>query len=353
MRALLLLALLLAGPAAADHDRLPLAPLPRLPLDPAVTVSGLSSGAFFAHQFHVAFSGTVAGAGIVAGGPYACPEQAPFWLSLNPMRRVVMALAVCSHKERAAFGFWTLWLPRAPDPDHSADAIRDEERRGAIDDPKNLAGARVWLFAGGLDEEVPRATVEAVRATYAQAGVPAGNIALEVDESANHGLPVAGAPLACGVAEPPFLVDCGFDAAGRLLAHLLPDGFDPAPRAPDPARFRRFDQRPFGAGAGLDDGGFLYLPQACETGPCRLHVVFHGCRQAAERLHLTFVTGSGHARFAEANRLVLLFPQVARSADNPLACWDWWGYTGADYMRRAGPQMRAVKAMVDALRAPP
>lgn len=37
----------------------------------AISVSGLSSGAYFAVQFHVAFSGTINGAGIVAGGTYA------------------------------------------------------------------------------------------------------------------------------------------------------------------------------------------------------------------------------------------------------------------------------------------
>jgi poly(3-hydroxybutyrate) depolymerase len=40
----------------------------------AHTVSGLSSGAFFASQYHVAFSSEVAGAGIVAGGPYYCAQ---------------------------------------------------------------------------------------------------------------------------------------------------------------------------------------------------------------------------------------------------------------------------------------
>jgi hypothetical protein len=35
-----------------------------------LTVSGLSSGAFFAHQLHVAYSGLFDGAAIVAGGPY-------------------------------------------------------------------------------------------------------------------------------------------------------------------------------------------------------------------------------------------------------------------------------------------
>ena len=33
-----------------------------------ISVSGLSSGAYFAVQFHVSFSKTIMGAGIVAGG---------------------------------------------------------------------------------------------------------------------------------------------------------------------------------------------------------------------------------------------------------------------------------------------
>ena len=51
------------------------ADLPSFNVDLAQTsVSGLSSGAFMAGQFHVAFSETVMGAGIVAGGPYGCAE---------------------------------------------------------------------------------------------------------------------------------------------------------------------------------------------------------------------------------------------------------------------------------------
>jgi len=39
-----------------------------------ISVSGISSGGFMAHQFHVAHSAHVMGAGIVAGGPYYCAE---------------------------------------------------------------------------------------------------------------------------------------------------------------------------------------------------------------------------------------------------------------------------------------
>lgn len=50
-------------------------PLPALNVDLLETsVSGLSSGAYMAGQFHVAYSGTVGGAGVIAGGPYDCAE---------------------------------------------------------------------------------------------------------------------------------------------------------------------------------------------------------------------------------------------------------------------------------------
>ena len=45
----------------------------------------------------------------------------------------------------------------------------------------------------------------------------------------------------------------------------------------------------------------------------------------------------------------MLYPQTTESALNPNRCWDFWGYTGLDYRTRHGPQMRAVKAMVDRL----
>lgn len=43
-----------------------------------VSVSGLSSGAFFAVQMHVAYSGTFMGAGVFAGGPFYCKNR--MWL---------------------------------------------------------------------------------------------------------------------------------------------------------------------------------------------------------------------------------------------------------------------------------
>src|SRR5918993_3738329 len=51
-------------------------PLPALGVDARQTsVSGISSGAYMAGQFHLAFSTTVVGAGVVAGGPWGCASD--------------------------------------------------------------------------------------------------------------------------------------------------------------------------------------------------------------------------------------------------------------------------------------
>merc|ERR1719498_1551259 len=65
-------------------------PLPRLStLNAAdgITVSGISSGAYMAHQIHIAFSKVTHGAGIVAGGPYFCAG--------DPPKSVVTAQTTC------------------------------------------------------------------------------------------------------------------------------------------------------------------------------------------------------------------------------------------------------------------
>lgn len=68
-----------ATPRANRLSPLPL-PAPALGLGLAASrchaVSGLSSGAYMAGQFHVALSGTLAGAAVLASGTYGCSRGA-------------------------------------------------------------------------------------------------------------------------------------------------------------------------------------------------------------------------------------------------------------------------------------
>ncbi|MGF9764134.1 hypothetical protein AAII07_54425 [Microvirga sp. 0TCS3.31] len=105
----LVIAMLLPMDGHASQDQLPDPPpsstsqkVPAFPsLDrTAVTLSGLSSGGFFVHQSHVAFSSLVKGAGIIAGGRFGCVETipdpwSPFWPAFPD--RVSAAVVACTH----------------------------------------------------------------------------------------------------------------------------------------------------------------------------------------------------------------------------------------------------------------
>lgn len=45
----------------------------------------------------------------------------------------------------------------------------------------------------------------------------------------------------------------------------------------------------------------------------------------------------------------MLYPQTKADSlkGNPNGCWDWWGYDDANYSKKSGRQMAALKKMVD------
>lgn len=98
----------------------------------------------------------------------------------------------------------------------------------------------------------------------------------------------------------------------------------------------------------MDDVGHAYVPKACENGtPCKLHVALHGCQQNDDQIQAKFYTHAGYNEWAEANNIIILYPQVQQSSANPHVCWDWWGYTDASYHTKAGKQVAAIKGMID------
>ena len=86
---------------------------------------------------------------------------------------------------------------------------------------------------------------------------------------------------------------------------------------------------------------------------CRVHIVFQGCLQSrtTDGFGDAFIERTGYLRYADTNRIVLLFPQTnANTAPN--ACWDWWGHASSDHLSQSAPQLAAVRAMLDRLAEP-
>ena len=72
-----------------------------------------------------------------------------------------------------------------------------------------------------------------------------------------------------------------------------------------------------------------------------------------DSVHDDFIRDAGYNRWAAANSIVVLYPQIRVTSPNPNGCWDWWGYTGEGYYGQNGKQMRAVKVMVDRILGAP
>ncbi|SOE88622.1 poly(3-hydroxybutyrate) depolymerase [Caballeronia arationis] len=337
-------------------------PLPALGIDVSQTsVSGLSSGGFMAVQLGVAYSSIVKGVGVVAGGPYYCAQDSVA-IAMTRCSCTIQPTSLCAV------------TPTSADVPALVSKTKAFAASHLIDDAANIGAQRVITISGASDTTVPRPVVKQLADYYAALGVPEQN-RTEIDrEKTGHTMPTTNYGVGCSKSESPFIGKCQFDAAKEMLGWI----YGPAPlEAPattqaTQAHFVRFDQtrylpadRPasFAWTTGMDSSGWLYVPAACKTGTrCRLHVALHGCEQGQDYLPLhsppggglfygeTFVRHAGYARWAETNRIVVLFPQaVSIPGLNPNGCWDWWGYTDSHFADNRGVQMRAIRNMIDRL----
>lgn len=323
MRRLLLVLLLVgAGHARAQE-------LPRLNIDPAQSsVSGLSSGAFMAGQFHIAFSGTIQGAGIVAGGPYHCAQG-----------QLATALNRCMD---------TFLGP--PDLAALLAEARTRANAGRIDPLSNLVDDKVYVFAGTADQTVDPVVGAAAAEFYRRADVPAAAVSFVGNVPAGHGFITEDGPVACGATQPPYVNDCDIDQVRDILQHIHGPLNPPATSTNEPTPFSQAAFLPNPTDRGMAATGYVYVPRNCREGAaCRVHIAFHGCRQSVDRVGDAFIEATGYNRWAETNNLVILYPQASDSPGNPNGCWDWWGYTGAQYDTKAGVQLAAVHTMLATL----
>ena len=318
-------AALLCCASIALDDGARAAPLPQLLIDPAqTTVSGISSGGYMAVQLHVAYSATFRkGAGVIAGGPYYCAEGS-----------LVNATGRCM-----AHG--------SPIPVASlVNTTKSWATSGYIDPVANLNASKVYLFSGTQDSAVRPPVMDDLLAYYRNFVLDA-NIVYKNNLPAEHAMVTEDYGSNCSLKAPPYINDCDYDLAGALLQQL----YGPLNARNDGAlggSFIEFEQSAFVSGHGMGTSGWVYVPQPCAAGGgvrCKLHVVLHGCKQNTNDVGQQFVRNTGYNRWADSNQIVVLYPQTGPAAIN--SCWDWWGYDRADYARKSGPQMAAVKAMVD------
>jgi len=293
-----------------------------------ITVSGVSSGGAFAVQFHVAYSSQVNGAGIVAGIPYWCA-----------MDDLAVAETACMSD------------PSLIDVDLLVDGTKYAFSVDSIDDPTNLANSKVYLYSGTLDTVVVPGVVQKLL-TYYSTYISSSNIVTEFTIESNHAMVTNSYGNNCSYLGEPYINNCHYDAAGDILQTIY--GTLKSPVAPVQDNIVTLSQAQFIQGGdpefvSFGPNAYLYIPSGCNDNQagCQLHVAFHGCEQTIAQINTTFVTNTGYNGWAEANNIIILYPQVIASTLNPEGCWDWWGYTGSAYATKLGIQMSSIKNMID------
>jgi poly(3-hydroxybutyrate) depolymerase len=319
------------------------------------SVSGISSGAFMAVQFNVAWSSVMKGVGIVAGGPYYCATASAFGnLITGGVGPIFSATGPCM----------------SGSPGDLAAQYQEAESKAAsgdIDPLSNLAKQKVYLFHGYNDAVVSRPVTDATAKFYNHYLGDSGQSSLFYQEAvgAGHSFVVAlnNQPKldACPDNKLPYIDQCGYDQAGVLLQHIYGKLNPPATGALT-GKLKKFDQDAYTGddipdALSMADQGYVYIPQSCAQGAaCRVHIALHGCKQNAETIGLLFVSYTGYNRWADTNNIIVLYPQTKSSPFlpfNPDACWDWWGYVTLtdDYVTKSGKQIATIKRMLDALTA--
>jgi len=327
----LLLAMAVGGLAGCGSQPAP--PLAAITLDASrVAVAGVSSGAYMATQVHVALNARVHGAVLVAGGPYGCAQG-----------QLETALGPCMTAQ-----------PAPPDAAALVASATQRAADGTIDPLAAFAGDRVLVLHGKDDATVAPSLAPITATVLGELSGNAATVTLDDQRPFGHGWPTRDAGVPCGQPGSPWLLDCDIDAAGDAMTAMFAAGGAPAEAAPiADGTLARFDQRELASdgAVGLADQGFVYTPKACATGSCGALVVFHGCQQNEENVGEAFVREAGFNRWADVHRVVVVYPQTQSSYVplNPKACWDWWGYGGADYDLKTGGQVRFVAAVLDRL----
>ena len=292
----------------------------------AVSVSGISAGAYVATQLQIAFSTSIVGVGSVAGGPWNCAEN-----------DVMTAQSSCMSSTTQV------------SPKSLLQELKDVANDGKVDALDNLKSARVYLY-NSPDDQVIREPMNAKTHEFYSALVNEANIKTETSLKSAHGFPTLNFGVACGTQAPPYMINCKFDVAGELLKHIYYDRALVRAAQFEKKSLISFDQDEFGGDSIMfADKGYAYVPQICRTAGahCAVHVALHGCLQATENIKETFVDHAGYNEWAEGSNIIVIYPQAKSSFGNPNACFDWWGFTDENYANREGVQMKAIKAMID------
>lgn len=295
------------------------------PIKAEISVSGISSGAYMAEQYHVANSKRVKSATLFAVGPYYC-SQGNSYNALN---------ACMDTKDQLSI-------------DDSIDKISELEARGVIDPSSNVKNSKVTIINGKRDLTVKESVSSSAVDFYKKLGVKKVNYLNTFDIA--HTFPTINKGNDCKAdSSSPYISSCGIDGA-KIVFKTFKPLLVKSPREYKENRLFYIKQWEDYSIDNLyvSKHAVAYVPEACEKSNCDLHISFHGCRQTRFDIDDQYIKDTGLINYAESNKTIVLFPQTLPNLLwNPNGCWDWWGYSGTDFYSNEASQIKVVNRLVE------
>lgn len=273
-----------------------------------------------------------------------------------------------------------------------------------IDSTEHIKNQQILLYQGGLDQVVNPALLAKNKEFYEKMNVPSNQVLNIENSKGAHNFPTDYLDLnSCSHQGIPYVSSCELNLAGKILKQVM--GTKELVRNPEDveSHFFKVTQRILGAHPkSVSDYGYLAASPYCLENPadCRVHVALHGCemsdsfdpsfderyskyaklgylkmRRRAERpiWHYflpvieqlkpqmgaeKFARLSGYMDYVnDENKLMVLFPQTWITEENypgnPKGCWDWYGWTGADYKTNKGLETNWMQAWINRLGSQP
>jgi hypothetical protein len=212
-----------------------------------------------------------------------------------------------------------------PDTEKLIELTKQFASEGKIDPTSNLYDDPVMVWMGKFDTVIGTRVAKSAEEYY-KYFVDNSRLHLDHTFPAQHCIPTLDYGEECAKLRPPFIGNCQFDGAGEALNHLLGSLSPPVENMDDflATNLMEFDQTPFvpkflWRNSSLNEKGFIYVQTACQSSSvaCHLHFSIHGCAQSTELIGDTWPVHTGYNRWAEANNIIVVYPNTKISLKEP------------------------------------
>eukprot|EP00939_MAST-03C_sp_MAST-3C-sp1_P001482 g1482.t1 len=248
------------------------------------------------------------------------------------------------------------------------DYIRLRFQNGTIDNPhKYVPNIAVVLFSGRKDTVVTTGTMKDAFKQLKLLSSTA-NVHRVFDTNATHVWSLDQGKCACGSCVLDLtdrlccdVNNCGYSLSGDILRRAYGVLSPRTEAVPDSLMW--YPQWKFfpstSDDANMMKWGLVYVPVSCRGGvkesriQCsRVHIHYHGCIKPKWTLRIRWATRIDLVEYAEANDIMVIFPQVRGNKASGRGCWNW-GFKKDDPMfdTKYGRQLSTVRRMQSGLRS--